>query len=126
MMRHRELMTRLEEIMETLSRDDRQTLLDFAEFLHARTAGRRDETASPVPMPQPAGEIPAGETVVAAIKRLSAQYPMLDKTALLDEASRLMGEHVLRGRKAEDVIADLQKVFEGRYRDYLRGEHSVS
>jgi hypothetical protein len=121
MMRHREMMTRLEEIMRALSRDDRQSLLAFAEFLSAR-APRRTEIAAPVvPMSRP-----EGETVVAAIKRLSAQYPMLDKAKLLDAASRLMGEHVLRRRKADEVITELQKVFESHYQDLMQGEQSVS
>jgi len=50
----------------------------------------------------------------------------LDKAKLLDAASRLMGEHVLRGRKAEEVIAELQKVFESHYQDLMQGEHRVS
>ena len=121
MMRQREMMARLEQIMRALSGEDRQSLLAFAEFLHARSAELRTEVAAPVIIPRP-----EGETVVAAIKRLSAQYPMLEKGKLLDAASRLMGEHVLRGRKADEVITELQQVFESHYQDLVQGEHRVS
>ena len=63
MMRQREMMARLEQIMRALSGEDRQSLLAFAEFLHARSAELRTEVAAPVIIPRP-----EGETVVAAIK----------------------------------------------------------
>jgi len=123
MMRQREIIARLQEIAGALSREDGQTLLAFAEFL----AARADERPTPVPLTPPApGPGPEGESVVAAMKRLSAQYPMLDKAKLLDAASRLMGEHVLRGRKAPEVIVDLEKLFDSHYQALLQGEHRDS
>ncbi len=121
MMRQSETMARLEKIVEALSGEDRESLLAFAEFLSARATGRRTEVAAPLSIPPP-----AGETVMAAIRRLSAQYPTLDRVGLLDVASRLMGEHILRGREAEEVIAELQKIFESRYQDFARGGHNIS
>ena len=121
MMRLRETMARLEQIMEALSGEDRQSLLAFAEFLSTRATGRRTEDAAPEPMPPP-----AGETVVAAIRRLSAQYPKLDRASLLDVTSRSMGEHVLRGREAEEVIAELQSLFESRHQDLVHRGHNIS
>jgi len=120
MMRQREILARLQEIAGALPREDGQTLLAFAEFLVARNA--EGQTPAPLPPPKP-GPGPEGESVVAAMKRLSAQYPMLDKAKLLDAASRLMGEHVLRGRKAPEVVADLEKLFDNHYQTLLQGEH---
>jgi len=51
---------------------------------------------------------------------------MLDKAKLLDAASRLMGEHVLRGRKAPEVITDLEKLFDSHYQALLQKEHRDS
>lgn len=123
MMRQREIMARLREIAGALSREDGQTLLAFAEFLAARAEARHPPLHLTRPTPGPG---PEGESVVAAMKRLSAQYPMLDKARLLDAASRLMGEHVLRGRKASEVIADLEKLFDSHYQALLQGEHRDS
>jgi hypothetical protein len=120
-MRQRAIMTRLAETMEALSSEDRQSLLAFAEFLSARAAGLRTVIAAPVP-----SSCRGEETVGAAIKRLSAQYPMLDKGKLLNVSSRLMSEHVLHGRKTDEVIAELQQVFEKHYQDFVHGDHSAS
>lgn len=118
-----EIMVRFREIAETLSGEDQQSLLAFAEFLSSRSAQRRVCVPAPIPGPAPG---PAGETVVAAMKRLSAQYPMLDKAKLLDGASQLMAEHVLRGRGATDVVARLEELFTGQYQKFLQGERRDS
>jgi hypothetical protein len=41
---------------------------------------------------------PSQESVVAAIKRLSKTYEMLDRGPMLNETSALMSAHVLQGR----------------------------
>ncbi|MBL4762607.1 MAG: hypothetical protein JKY93_07915, partial [Gammaproteobacteria bacterium] len=55
------------------------------------------------------------ETVIAAVKRLSNNYFMLDKDVLLHKTSALMTAHMLQGRESEAVIADLEALFEGEY-----------
>lgn len=117
MMREKEILERLAEIMSGLSREDRQTLLTFAEFLSAHSDGPQFNVPSSLPKPMPG---PEGESVVAAMKRLSAHYSMLDKAKLLDAASRLMGEHVLGGRKAPEVIADLEDLFDSHYQSLVQ------
>ncbi len=88
----------------------RKSVLDFAEFL----ASREPKKAEPVPEPVllPRGE---NETVVAAIKRLSASYPMLDRGKMLNETSVLMTQHVMHGRDKDEVIAELELVFQRHY-----------
>lgn len=91
-----------------LSAASQQSLLDYAGFLVTRD----DATRAPVPLapPQPIPR-PAQETVVAAIRRLSATYTMLDKPVLLHESSALMTQHILQGRAAAAVIDDLEALF---------------
>ncbi|MBK1721629.1 hypothetical protein CKO23_05095 [Thiocystis violacea] len=113
-----------------LSGADRETLLAFADFLiqraktqNAQTPGVQ-QTPPPVeprePKPEPR---PEKESVVGAIKRLSKTYDMLDRDALLNETSALMSAHVLQGRRAPEVIDELESVFARHYSDY-RNRHA--
>lgn len=116
---------RLREIFGALDASGRSTLLAFAEFLRTRagsvtapvaaaraSAQGYSESAAPVPIPRP-----EKETVVAAIKRLRRTYPMLERNAMLNEVYTLMNRHVLEGRLAQEVIDELERVFEQCYRD---------
>ncbi len=85
-------------------------LLEFAEFLAGRH-GTSVEIPAPVPVSRP-----QHETVVAAIRRLSQTYPMLDKRKILNQASVLMAQHVMAGREAAEVIDELEVIFERQYR----------
>ena len=102
---------KLLELYRKLPQQDRKTLVDLAEFLAARCAGQKPE---PIPEPE---KIPRSqdESVVKAIKRLSATYFMLDKSAVLNEASALMAQHVMQGRPASQVIDELEELFETHY-----------
>ena len=118
---------RLREIFGTLDASGRSTLLAFAEFLRTRAGsvtpppavarsaaqGRAEPTAL-VPIPRP-----EKETVVAAIKRLRRTYPMFKRNAMLNEVYTLMNQHVLEGRPAQEVIDELERVFEQCYRDWV-------
>ena len=88
----------------------RSTVLDFAAFLQQR--GEPGEQT--LPEPELIAAKP-GETVVGAIKRLSASYPMLDKGKMLDETSTLVTQHVMQGRDKLEVIAELEQVFAEHY-----------
>ncbi|GBE48141.1 hypothetical protein BMS3Bbin12_01316 [bacterium BMS3Bbin12] len=122
---------RLREIFGALDASGRSTLLAFAEFLRTRagpmtspaaavrsSAQERPESepAAPVPVPVPIPR-PEKETVVAAIKRLRRTYSMLDRNAMLNEVYTLMNQHVLEGGPAQEVIDELERVFEQCYRD---------
>ena len=103
-----------------LSEVQQQTLLQFAEFLVQKADN--NEVNEPVPEPV-LQDRPAEESVVAAIKRLTASYPMLDRDKLFNETSTLMTKHVMQGHEAHLVIDELELVFERHYRQLL-DEHS--
>lgn len=100
-----------------LGREDRRSLLSYAEFLLQR--GGADHVPAPSnlqPPPEPADiPRPESESVVAAIRRLSGTFHMLDKDELLHEASALMTQHVMQGRPAVEVIDELEVVFRRHY-----------
>ena len=102
---------RLQEIFSGLTPAAAEQLLEFAEFLYARHAAV--VVAAPL-LPQ---EIPrpAQESVIKAIKRLAATYPMLDRGKMLHETSALMTQHVVQGRDAVAVIDDLEALFRQHY-----------
>ena len=101
----------LAELFERLPEAEQKSLLDFAEFLAER--------AGPVASPHPQEPLdiprPEEENVVAAMKRLRETYPMIDTSKLLHEASSLMGEHMMQGRPAPEVIDDLEQLFLKHY-----------
>lgn len=93
-----------------------RTLLDFLEFLYLR----REHPADPSEQQPLLIERPDSESVVAAMRRLSRCYPMLEADTLLHRASNLMSEHVLQGRAASEIIDDLEALFQRQY-DLHRG-----
>jgi hypothetical protein len=106
---------RLLSLYRKLDEADRHSLVAFAEFLAVRSpqddAGEaQPATREPLDIPRP-----DSETVVAAIRRLAATYPMLNKDELLHETSDLMTAHILQGRSAEIVIDELELVFRRRF-----------
>lgn len=104
---------RLLAILRDLPGDRAQTLLEFAEFLQARSAAE-EPPAEPVPVvPRP-----QQESVVKAIKRLAASYPMLDRGKMFSDTSALMTQHVMQGRPASEVIDDLEALFQKHYRGF--------
>jgi len=109
------LTDKLQSLAEKLSDKEQQTLLDYAEFMVSRST-HVPESVSEVPL-----DIlrPAEETVVAAMRRLSKTYPMLNMDKLLHEASGLMSEHIMKGKAALEVIDELQVLFEKHYQDHI-------
>ncbi|MEJ2059777.1 MAG: Crp/Fnr family transcriptional regulator [Gammaproteobacteria bacterium] len=108
---------RLVRLFKALQPEQRVMLLEFAEFL----SGRGEAQPAEIPAPK---EIPRqeGESVIKAMKRLSASYYMLDKGKMLNETSTLMAQHVMQGRPAVEVIDELEILFETHYRK-LRDEN---
>lgn len=114
---------RLRDILRRLPESQAQTLLDFAEFLDARhgqpgaAAGMPEAVGGPQPIPRP-----DQESVVKAIKRLAATYPMLDRSKMLNETSSLMTQHVMQGRDAVEVIDELEIMFRRHYEKLTGGD----
>ena len=93
-----------------LDTQGRASLLDYARFLASTRASAKPE-APGLPV-EPLGLVrPEQETVVEAMRRLSRNYPMLEKDELLHRAAALMSAHVLQGRAAAEVIDDLEALF---------------
>lgn len=111
---------RLLDLFSALDPQNQNSLLAFAEFLASRTSPANPEQPEPEALIEPTLiPRPANESVVKAIKRLSASYPMLQKEKMLDETSSLMTAHVMQGRSAASVIDDLERLFERHYQQYL-------
>ncbi len=123
------LQARLLEIFSQLSPGDQATVAAFSEFLLERS-GRGTGAAASLLQDAPDIEIPAPldiarpgeERVVAAVKRLSATYPMLDKTRMLGVTSDLVTQHILQGREAAGVIDDLEQAFRDEYQRLSDGD----
>jgi len=92
---------------------DQHALLRYAEFLFEQQKAVTVDFEIEAPKITEAAE---NETVVGALKRLSASYPMLDKSKMLDETSALMSDHLLKGKSKEDVIVEFNLLFEEQYK----------
>lgn len=103
----------------SLAAEQRHSLMDFAAFLAQRGEASPARVAT---MTQPVAMArPETESVVKAIKRLAATYPMLDRAKLLHEASSFMQQHLLQGKPAVEVIDELEVVFQRHY-ERFKGE----
>jgi hypothetical protein len=107
---------RLLEQFDRLGAAGRESLLAFAEFLVTRAEASPQQSLPPerprvVPRPE-------GESVVAAIRRLAETYPMLDRGSILHETAGLMSAHIMQGRPAVEVVAELETVFQRHYHRY--------
>jgi hypothetical protein len=116
---------RLRDILASLSEAQAAMLLEFAEFLAARQGLALDVTEEAAPAtPQPADiPRPEKESVVKAVKRLAATYPMLDRSKMLNETSTLMTQHIMHGRETVEVIDELEIMFRRHYEKiYVKDE----
>lgn len=102
---------KLVKLFRSLPEEQRQTLLAFAEFLSMRG---QENTVKEIPQLTPI-ERPAQESVIKAIKRLRATYPMIDAGKLLHEVSSAMTQHAMHGKPAAEVIDQLEVVFASHY-----------
>jgi hypothetical protein len=105
---------RLREILADLPDEPARALLEYAEFLAARYRGSA-EASEPLDIARP-----EKESVVKALQRLSATYPMLDRSKMLNETSVLMTQHVIHGRDAVAVIDELEILFRRHYEKLSR------
>jgi hypothetical protein len=102
-------------VFKKLASAERENLQAYAEFLLSRSGG-----VLQVPIAEPQLIARAeNESVVAAIKRLSASYPMLEKPELLNKTSALMTQHIMQGRDVTLVIDELELLFADTYQALL-------
>lgn len=104
---------RLLKLFRALSPAAQESLVSYAEFLVER-GGSATESSAPQAPPADI-ERPESESVIAAIRRLSATFHMLDRDDLLHETSALMTAHVMQGKPAIEVIDELEVIFRCHY-----------
>lgn len=105
----------LADLFNALDKDRQQSLFDYAEFLQSKGGIVQQDIAEPVEVPKA-----ENETVVGAIKRLKQTYPMIDSMEVFAVASNLMTDHMVKGRDAEEVINEIETLFEDTYNKLLR------
>ena len=95
-----------------LSPARQSALLEYAEFLAGQDSrdGLNVVPQEPVDIPRP-----EQESVVKAIQRLMATYPMLDRNKLLHETSAQMTRHLMQGIPATEVIDELESIFRRQF-----------
>jgi len=101
----------------SLPKAARSNLLDFAQFLVERYPSESETVTEPLSIPRP-----SEESVIAAVKRLSATYPMLNKDTMLHETSALVAQHLIQGRHATEVIDELEVIFLQNYQSLQSDE----
>lgn len=112
-------------IFKALDAQNQESLLAFAKFLFSQETSETEES-EPIleTVTEPLGlKRPQNESVVKAIKRLSANYPMVNKDNILHPISGLMTAHMLQGKEASDVIDELEDLFAkefSQFRDSLQ------
>lgn len=105
----------LADLFNRLDQDQQQSLFDYAEFLQSKAGAAKQELSEPVDIPRD-----DDETVVGAIKRMKQSYPMIDSMAVFAVASNLMTDHMINGRDAEEVINEIETLFEETYQKLLK------
>ena len=95
-----------------LSAPRQAALQEYAEFLAGRDAADGLNQVSQVPLEIPR---PEQESVIKAIQRLMANYPMLERNKLLNDTSAQMTRHVIHGISAVEVIDELEVIFRRYY-----------
>jgi len=100
---------RLLDLLRELPEGRAEELVEFAELLRERHGGGR-EIPERVDIPRP-----SEESVIRAVKRLRATYPMLDPAKLLNETTVLMSQHLTQGRDRVEVIDELEMLFRSHY-----------
>ena len=111
---------KLLEFYHRLPAEQAETLLAYAEFM-AERFGQTEE----IPVEIQNISRPEKESVIAAIKRLSATYPMLEKNKIFNDTSSLMSQHILQGREAMEVIDELEALFQQEYNDFIKDRDAI-
>ena len=95
---------------------DQKTLTKFAQFLLENNP-KELKKLNPKPI-----ERPKSESVIKAIKRLKQTYYMLPADDLMNETSKQMSAHLIKGKSKSDTINDLEFIFKQKYQQYLNND----
>ena len=109
------------DVFRKLADVDQQAVQNFSEFLLERNGTAKDENFPAEPLDI---ERPDEESVMAAIKRLTSTYPMVNKDNMLNETSSLVAQHVIHGKQAVEVIDELEIVFRRHYELHKQEEQA--
>ena len=93
---------------------ERDMLISFSDFL-AQRSEKFYRIEEPVKISRP-----PEETIIAAIKRMSATYPMLDKGKMLSDVSEKMTAHLIHGQDLALVIDETEDYFKQQYEKYVQ------
>jgi hypothetical protein len=104
----------LVDLYDAMDDERKKSLCDFADFLYAQA----DPISKIIPPPEESAR-PDKETVVGAVKRLKAQYHMVESMGVFSAASALMTDHMVKGRDVIEVIDEMELLFEGAYKELL-------
>lgn len=101
----------------SLDKKNKHALIEFAEFLSERSkkgSQSNDEASEvitePLNIPRP-----KEESVIKAIKRLRATYPMVEEETVLHPISDLMTAHMIQGKESKSVIDELEILFQNEF-----------
>ncbi len=104
-------------LYKSLNQSDKESLLVFAEFLLHKEKLETDASSEEIEIVSEPLDIerPEKESVIKAIRRLRETYPMVDEEKVLHPISGLMTAHMLQGKKANQVIDELEDLFRSEY-----------
>ncbi len=110
--KERSAKTELLALIERLPEPALSSLAEFAGFLADKYPFEPEQvTVNPIPRPETEG-------IIAAIKRLTKTYPMLDKKVVFDQTALAMSDHVLEDQDATHSIDRLERIFREAYEAY--------
>lgn len=117
---------KLIKLFKSLNSSDKDSLVSFAEFLCSRQNQEKiPKMDSDIPSEPLDITRPENESVVKAIKRLTTTYPMIDKENILHPISGLMTSHIMQGRKADEVIDELEVLFLEEYKKLKNNNRDI-
>lgn len=116
---------KLVKLFKALESNDKQSLIAFAEFLQSRSLVSHEKNKCDIPTVPLNISRPEEESVIKAIKRLTATYPMINKDDILTPISGLMTSHIMQGKMASNVIDELETVFLNEYNKLKNNNNEV-
>ena len=108
-------------IFKQLNDTDQASVLSFTEFLSSKSKHQPGYKTEPMVLEKPLDmPRPEDEKVVIAIKRLSATYPMIKSSSVLDHAAKVMTDHMMHGKETKQAINELELLFSEHYEKYCQ------